>query len=110
MNRREFLAAAAAAPIALRAGGVRTLALVTADLDHRRRDEDVQLVRLEPRHQLAALGRPQASVQQADAVAPELRATQPLGLRLGRAGLARLGLLDQRTDDVRLPPRVEVLA
>jgi YVTN family beta-propeller protein len=33
MNRREFLAAAAAAPIALRAGDVRTLALVTADLE-----------------------------------------------------------------------------
>ena len=32
MNRREFLAAAAAAPFALRAGGRRPLALVTADL------------------------------------------------------------------------------
>ena len=31
MNRREFLAAAAAAPIALRAGGARPLAFVTAD-------------------------------------------------------------------------------
>ena len=41
--------------------------------------------RLELRHQLAPLGRPQPPVQQPDAVALQLAAAQPLGLRLGRA-------------------------
>ena len=83
---------------------------VDADLDHRRRDEDVELARLELRHQLAALGRPQAAVQQADAVALQLAAPQPLRLDLRGARDRRLRLLDQRAHDVRLPPVVEVAA
>ena len=47
---------------------------VDADLDHGRRDEDVQLARLEARHHAPPLGRSQASVQAADAVAAELGA------------------------------------
>ena len=83
---------------------------VDADLDHRRRDEHVELARLEVRHQLAPLGRTEPSVQQTDAIPAQLRAPQPLGLRLRRARLTRLRLLDQRADHVRLPPGIEVLA
>ena len=57
---------------------------VDADLDHRRRDEHVELARLELRHQLAPLRRPQPAVQQADAVALQLAAAEPLGLYLRR--------------------------
>ena len=49
-------------------------------------------------------------MQQPDAVARELGAPQPLRLRLGRAREPRLRLLDQRADDVRLPPGVEMRA
>ena len=45
---------------------------VDADLDHRRRDEDVELARLELGHQLAPLGRPQPPVEEADAVSLQL--------------------------------------
>ena len=76
---------------------------VDADLDHRRRDEDVQLARLEPRHQLAPVGRLQLPVQAADPEALQLGAPQPLGLLLGRPRARGLRLLDQRADDVRLP-------
>ena len=58
---------------------------VDADLDHRRRDEDVELARLEARHHAPPLGRPQAPVQAADAVAAELGRAEPLGLLLGGA-------------------------
>ena len=40
---------------------------VDADLDHRRRDEHVDLARLERRHDRAALGGLEAAVQAADA-------------------------------------------
>ena len=81
---------------------------VDADLDHRRRDEHVQVAGLEARHQLAALGRTQTPVQQADAVTAQLGLLQALGLGFRRPGLRRLRLLDQRADDVRLASRVEV--
>ena len=83
---------------------------VDADLDHRRRDEHVQLALLERAHHLAALRGLEPAVQQPDPVPGELRALQPLGLLLGRTRKPRLGRLDQRADDVRLPPRVEVNA
>ena len=67
---------------------------VDADLDHRRRDEHVELARLEARHQLAALGRLEAAVQAADAELAELGAAQALGLLLGGARERRLGRLD----------------
>ena len=76
---------------------------VDADLDHRRRDEHVELPRLEPRHQVAPVGRLQPAVQAADAEPAQLRALQPRRLLLRRARPRRLRLLDQRADDVRLP-------
>ena len=79
---------------------------VHPDLDHRRRDENVELARLEALHQLAAVGRAQAAVQAADPEAAKLSAPQAVGLLFGGAGDARLRLLDQRADDVRLPPLV----
>ncbi len=65
---------------------------------------------LKLRHHAAPLGRTQAAVQAADAVAAQLRRPEPLGLLLGRARDARLGGLDQRAHDVRLPPVVEMPA
>ena len=59
---------------------------VDTDLDHRRRDEDVELPGLEARHQVAAVGGLEPAVEQADAVALELAFLQPLGLALGGAG------------------------
>ena len=81
---------------------------VDADLDHGRRDEHVELVLLELPHHLAALGGLQLAVQETDAIAAQLRAPQPLGLRLGGAREPRLRQLDQRADDVGLPARVEM--
>src|SRR5436190_1994231 len=75
---------------------------VDADLDHGRGDEHVELTRLEARHQIAPLERPQAAVEQADAVTAELGAAQTFRLCLRRSRLRRLRLLDQRTDHVRL--------
>ena len=77
---------------------------VDADLDHRRRDEHVELARLEraPSRRGAASGL-QPAVQAADAEPAQLGAPQPLGLGLRRARERRLGLLDQRADDVGLP-------
>ena len=49
---------------------------VDADLDHGRRDEDVELPRLEARHHRAAVARAQAPVQAADAVAAAARAVR----------------------------------
>ena len=83
---------------------------VDADLDHGRRDEDVQLARLELRHDAAPLGGAQAPVQAADAVAAELGRAESLGLLLGGARDTRLGRLDERADDVRLPAVVQVPA
>ena len=57
---------------------------VDADLDHGRRDEHVELAVLERPHHLAPVGRLQPAVDQADAVAGELGAPQPLRLLLGR--------------------------
>ena len=83
---------------------------VDADLDHRRRHEDVELAALELVHQRAPLGGPQPSVERADAVAAELRAPQALGLLLGCARLDGLRLRDERADDVGLAPVVQVAA
>ena len=82
---------------------------VDADLDHGRRDEHVELAGFELSHQLAPLGRPEPSVEQADAVPLQLALLQAFGLTLGGPRDARLGLLDQRADHVRLATVVEVL-
>ena len=83
---------------------------VDAHLDHGCRDEDVELARLEARHQLPPLGRAEAAVQETDAVLAEFPTSKPVRLGLCRARLRRLRLLDQRADDVGLPAGVEVLA
>ncbi len=75
---------------------------VDTDLDHRRRDEHVEVAGLEARHQLAPLGRLDAAVQAADAELAQLGALQARRLLLGRARERRLRRLDQRADDVRL--------
>ena len=59
--------------------------------------------RLEPRHELAPVGGLELPVQAADAEVAELVLPQALGLVLGRPRAARLRLLDERADDVRLP-------
>ncbi len=81
---------------------------VDADLDHRRRDEHVELPRLEAGHQVAPLGRLQPPVHAADAEALQLAGPQLLGLLLGGARCRRRRLLDQRADDVCLPALREV--
>ena len=81
---------------------------VDANLDHRRGHEHVELARFEPRHQAAALDRAQTTVQASDSVPLELPAAKPLRLGFGGTGDLRLRLLDQRTDDERLPPVVEM--
>ena len=83
---------------------------VDTDLDHCRRDEDVQLSRLEARHHAPPLRRTQPAVQAADPIATKLGGSQSLGLLLGSTGNPRLGRLDQRADDVRLPAVVEMPA
>ena len=75
---------------------------VDADLDHRRRDEHVELARVEPRHHLAPRVRASAARAAADAELAQLGAAQPLGLVLGRARERRLRRLDERADDVGL--------
>ena len=83
---------------------------VDADLDHGRRDEDVELAGLEARHQLAPLGRFQPPVHAADAEALQLAGPELFGLLLGGARGRRRRLLDQRADDVRLPALGEMRA
>jgi hypothetical protein len=83
---------------------------VDADFDHRRRDENVQLPRLEPGHQVTTLVRPQTAVEEPHAVVAQLTFAEPLGLTLGGPSNTRLRFLDQRADDIRLPPAVEMLA
>src|SRR4029450_13836623 len=80
------------------------------DLDHRRCDENVELARLELRHQVAPLRRPQSPVKEPDAVALQLPLPQPVGLALGSARDARLRLLDERADHIGLTAVVEMLA
>src|SRR5205823_12309740 len=72
-------------------------------------DEHVELPRLELRHQLAPLGGTQAAVHEAYAVALQLAFAEPFGLAFRSTRDRGLGLLDERTDDVCLPPVVEVL-
>src|SRR5262245_24049434 len=112
-------AAADAAPQLVELGEPETIGLlddhdrrvrnVDADLDHCRRDEHIELARLEARHQLAALDRAEPTVQEADPVVAELATSKALGLGLGCARLRRLRLLDQRADDVGLTTVVQVL-
>ena len=60
---------------------------------------------------LAPLGRPQPPVEAADAVAAELGRCEAARPRPRRRGATRVSdCLDQRADDVRLPPVVEVPA
>ena len=59
-------------------------------------------------HPGSPLGRLQAAVDAADAVAAELVRPESLGLVLGRACERRLRALDERADDVRLAAVVEV--
>ena len=83
---------------------------VHADLDHGRRDEDVELAGLEARHHAPPLRRTEPSVQAADAVAAQLGGAEALGLLLGGTRNSGLRRLDQWTHDVRLPSFVEVAA
>ena len=81
---------------------------VDADLDHRCRHEYVELARLEASHQVAPLRRFQPTVHATDAEALQLAGAQLLGLLLRCTRRGGRGLLDQRTDDVRLPALGEV--
>ena len=96
---------------------------VDPDLDHGRRDQHVRLAGGERRHRLLLLARPHPAVQQHQLIVAQLALAQPLQLRRrgaqvrlprrrgGRSGWsASLGLLDQRTHDVRLPARAQLLA
>ena len=83
---------------------------VDADLDHGRRDEHVELARLEARHQLSARGRLQPSVHAADTEALQLAGAELIGLLLGGPRGRGRRLLDQRADDVRLPALREMRA
>ncbi len=80
---------------------------VDADLDHGRRDEHVELARVEVGHDGAPRVRLQPAVHAADAELAELGASEPLGLVLGRARERRLRCLDERADDVGLPALAE---
>ena len=83
---------------------------VDADLDDRRRHEDVRLPRREALHRLGLLARAHLAVQQDDLEVLELRLAQPLELGRGRAGLQRLGLAHERADDERLAAGAQLLA
>jgi hypothetical protein len=75
---------------------------VDADLDHRGRHHDVRLSRREALHRTRLLFGGHLAVQQCDAEAAELGSGEPLRLGLGGLRLNRLGIADQRTDDVGL--------
>ena len=83
---------------------------VDPDLDHRGGDEHVGRARGERGHRRLLLGRTHLAVQQHDPEVAQLAAAQPLVLGGRRAGLQRLGLLDQRADDERLAPGAQLLA
>ena len=106
----ELVELGEAEPVCLLDDHDRRVRDVDADLDHRRRHEHVELALLERAHHLAPLRRLQPAVEQPDAVAAQLGAREPRGLLLGRAREPGLRRLDQRADDVGLPPGVEVHA
>ncbi len=83
---------------------------VDADLDHRRRDEHVGATGGERRHRRLLVLRAHLAVQERDAVVLQLAAAQALVLGGRGARRQRLGLLDERADDERLPAGVELLA
>ena len=62
---------------------------IHAHLDHRRRDEHVQLARLEAGHEVAPLGRLEPAVEAADAEIAQLGPPESLGLLLRRRARAR---------------------
>jgi hypothetical protein len=83
----------------------RRIGHVDAHLHHGRRDEDGEAAIVEVAHGAVLLGAGHATMQQPHAgrqVRPDLR-RQPLELLDGGAGGQRLRLLDERTDDERLP-------
>src|SRR6478672_11033302 len=73
-----------AEPVGLLNDHDRRVRHVDADLDHRRRDEHVELACLEPRHQLPPVARSQAPVKKTDSVVPQLPPPQALRLGLRR--------------------------
>ena len=81
---------------------------VHSNLDHSRRDKDVELTALERIHDGAPLGRMESPVQAAHPKLPELGALEALSLLFGGARLDRLGLAHERADDVGLPAFCEM--
>ena len=82
-----------------------TVALATSmpDLDHRRRDEHVDLAVAEAAHDRVALLAGDAPVQERDAPVRERALGEQLVHRRRRLEVGLLRLLDHRIDDVRLP-------
>ena len=81
---------------------------VDADLDHRRRDQQVRASRAEPVHHALLLGRAQLAVQHLDGQIGEDVGRQALRLPLRRADLVPVRLVDRRADHERLPPRLDL--
>ena len=75
---------------------------VDADLDHRRRHQNVELAGFELCHDRPPVGRLEATVEAPDPEAAQLGPPQPLGLVLGGTRDGRLRGFDQRADDIRL--------
>ena len=83
---------------------------VDPHLDHRGRDQHVGRPRGKGSHR-SLLGRGRhLAVQQDDLELCELSGPEPFELDRRGSGLERLGLLDQRTDDVGLAARPQLLA
>ena len=83
---------------------------VDADLHDGRRDQDVELAARERAHHAVLVVLLHAAVQQGDAIGGKHVLRQVVG-HLGRGPQIDLvRLLDERIDDVRLPPGVELLA
>ena len=77
---------------------------VDADLDHRGRDEDVELVVAECPHDRFLVGRSHLPVQQTDPQAGQLLGPEPLVLVGGGFRLELRRPLDERAHDVDLAP------
>ena len=104
----ELVQLGEAEPVGLLHDHDRRVRHVDADLDHRRRDEHVELPFLERGHRRTALPGLEPAVDAADLVATQLVRPQPCGLVLRGACECRLGGFDERADDVGLAAVVEV--
>ena len=83
---------------------------VDADLDHRRRDEHVELAGAESGHRRLLLGRREPPVEQPEPQPGELTRRQPLAGVERRGDLELLALLDEGADDVGLSAGGDLLA